>query len=72
MAQQNAAGPPPLGGLVLQLVDIAGSHEHMVMSNELNAPWLFPTQRPGKPLTSRQLSGRRDRLRSRGCSSIVT
>ncbi|HEY5834539.1 hypothetical protein [Streptomyces sp.] len=50
----RAAGP--LTGL--QLVEIARSHEHMVMSNDQNAPWLFPTQRPGKPLTSRRLASR--------------
>ncbi|MEE1807236.1 hypothetical protein [Streptomyces sp. BE133] len=50
--------PPPLDELVLQLVEIARSHEHMVMSNEQNAPWLFPTQRPGKPLTNRRLTRR--------------
>ncbi|WP_224228326.1 MULTISPECIES: hypothetical protein [Streptomyces] len=58
--------PPPLDGLVLQLSEIARSHEPMVMSNELNAPWLFPTQRPGKPLTSRQLA---NRLRNIGLPS---
>jgi hypothetical protein len=50
--------PPPLDGLVLQLVDIANDHQHTVMSNDLNAPWLFPTQRPGTPLGSKQLSRR--------------
>ncbi|WP_235441346.1 site-specific integrase [Streptomyces sp. Mg1] len=50
--------PPPLDSLVLQLVDIANDHQHAVMSNDLNAPWLFPTQRPGKPLGSKQLSRR--------------
>ncbi|MCX5115297.1 hypothetical protein OOK13_44045 [Streptomyces sp. NBC_00378] len=50
--------PPPLDELVLQLVEIARSHEHMVMSNEQNTPWLFPTQRPGKPLTNRRLTRR--------------
>ncbi|WP_239063783.1 MULTISPECIES: hypothetical protein [unclassified Streptomyces] len=51
--------PPPLDGhLVLQLVDIANDHQHTVMSNDLNAPWLFPTQRPGKALGSKQLSRR--------------
>ncbi|MET7296763.1 hypothetical protein ABZS79_32500 [Streptomyces griseoloalbus] len=50
--------PPPLDGLVLQLVDIANDHQRTVMSNDLNAPWLFPTQRPGKPLGSKQLSRR--------------
>ncbi|WLQ35022.1 hypothetical protein P8A18_16970 [Streptomyces castrisilvae] len=58
--------PPPLDRLVLQLVDIAHSNEHRVMSNEQNAPWLFPTQRPGKPLTSRQLA---NRLRTIGLPS---
>ncbi|MCX4523704.1 MULTISPECIES: hypothetical protein [Streptomyces] len=58
--------PPPLDRLVLQLVDIAHSNEHRVMSNEQNAPWLFPTQRPGKPLTSRQLA---NRLRNIGLPS---
>ena len=28
------------------------------MSNEQNTPWLFPTQRPGKPLTNRRLTRR--------------
>ncbi|GAA3372425.1 hypothetical protein GCM10017744_103870 [Streptomyces antimycoticus] len=50
--------PPPLDNLVLQLVDIARNQEHMVMSNELNAPWLFPTQQPGKPLSSSRLAAR--------------
>ncbi|MGW1014321.1 hypothetical protein ACWD4X_30300 [Streptomyces termitum] len=50
--------PPPLDGLVLQLVDIANDHQHTVMSNDLNAPWLFPTQRPGKPLGSKSEAGR--------------
>jgi hypothetical protein len=58
--------PPPLDGLVLQLVDIAHDHQHSVMSNELNAPWLFPTQRPGRPLTSKQLG---NRLRTIGLPS---
>ncbi|MFJ3723185.1 hypothetical protein ACIPYQ_11510 [Streptomyces sp. NPDC090045] len=49
---------PPLDGLVLQFVDIANDHQHTVMSNDLNAPWLFPTQRPGKPPGSNQLSRR--------------
>nr|WP_237276689.1 helix-turn-helix transcriptional regulator [Streptomyces caniscabiei] len=57
--QQAPLGlPPPLDGWVLQLVDIANDHQHTVMSNDLNAPWLFPTQRPGKPLGSKQLSRR--------------
>ncbi|MEV6110971.1 hypothetical protein AB0L59_00265 [Streptomyces sp. NPDC052109] len=50
--------PPPLDALVLQLVDIAHSQEHAVNSNELNAPWLFPTQRPGRALTSSRLATR--------------
>ena len=51
--------PPPLDRLVLQLVDIAHSHERTVMSNEPNAPWLFPSvQMPGRPVTSRQLARR--------------
>ncbi|MEV6080027.1 hypothetical protein AB0L80_33715 [Streptomyces sp. NPDC052069] len=28
------------------------------MANESNAPWLFPTQQPGKHLTSKQLLAR--------------
>ncbi|MFE7569153.1 hypothetical protein ACFU76_19680 [Streptomyces sp. NPDC057539] len=50
--------PPPLDKLVLQLVEIARSHERMVMFNDQNTPWLFPTQRPGKPLTSSRLASR--------------
>lgn len=50
--------PPPLDALVLQLVDIANDHQHAVMSNDLNAPCLFPTQRPGQPLGSKLLSRR--------------
>jgi hypothetical protein len=46
-------------GLVLQLVDIAHDHERTVMSNEQNAPWLFPSaQMPGRPMTSRHLARR--------------
>ncbi|MCD9144368.1 hypothetical protein LUZ28_07350 [Streptomyces albireticuli] len=56
--------PPPMDGLVLQLVDIAHDHERTVMSNEHNTPWLFPSfQMPGRPMTSRRLAGR---LRSIG------
>lgn len=51
--------PPPLDGLVLQLVEIAHDHERTVMLNEHNAPWLFPSlQRPGRPVTSKQLAKR--------------
>ncbi|WP_229700341.1 hypothetical protein [Streptomyces kronopolitis] len=51
--------PPPLDGLVLQLVDIAHDHERTVMLNEHNAPWLFPSlQMPGRPVTSKQLARR--------------
>ncbi|MFF3697917.1 hypothetical protein [Streptomyces sp. NPDC002221] len=48
--------PPPLDELVLKLVEIANDHARLVNSNELNAPWLFPTQRPGKPLNSKSLA----------------
>ncbi|MEU8967258.1 hypothetical protein AB0C89_36980, partial [Streptomyces sp. NPDC048491] len=48
--------PPPLDELVLKLVEIANEHARLVNSNELNAPWLFPTQRPGKPLNSKSLA----------------
>ncbi|WP_240811003.1 hypothetical protein [Streptomyces tendae] len=58
--------PPSLDALVLQLVDIAHSHEHAVNSNETNAPWLFPTQRPGRALTSSRLA---TRLRNIGLPS---
>ncbi|MGC9540174.1 hypothetical protein [Streptomyces sp. UG1] len=48
-----------MDGLVLQLVDLARDHERTVMSNERNAPWLFPSlQMPGRPMTGRHL-GRR-------------
>ncbi|MEV0492272.1 hypothetical protein [Streptomyces atratus] len=47
---------------MLQLVDIAHDHQHVVMSNELNAAWLFPTQRPGKSLGSKQLANRLRRI----------
>ncbi|MEU3136392.1 hypothetical protein ABZ691_26895 [Streptomyces sp. NPDC006854] len=50
--------PPPLDDLVLQLVGIANEHQHTVMANESNAPWLFPTQQPGKHLTSKQFLSR--------------
>ncbi|WP_405959434.1 site-specific integrase (plasmid) [Streptomyces sp. NBC_00868] len=58
---------PPMDGLVLQLVDLARGHERTVISNEHNAPWLFPSlQMPGRPMTSQQL-GRR--LRTIGLPS---
>ncbi|WP_327372446.1 hypothetical protein OG393_00260 [Streptomyces sp. NBC_01216] len=50
--------PPPLDTLVLRLVDIANDHQHTVTANESNTPWLFPTQQPGKHLTSGQLLAR--------------
>ncbi|MFF8943221.1 hypothetical protein ACF1A5_13315 [Streptomyces sp. NPDC014864] len=51
--------PPPLDGLVLQLVEIAHDHERTVMLNEHNAPWLFPSlQMPGRAVTSKQLARR--------------
>ena len=51
--------PPPMDRLVLQLADIARDHERTEMSNESNAPWLFPSlQMPGRPMTSKQLARR--------------
>ncbi|WP_331773321.1 hypothetical protein OG948_59055 (plasmid) [Embleya sp. NBC_00888] len=50
--------PPPLDDLILRLVDIANEHQHVAMGNESNAPWLFPTQQPGRHLTSKQLGAR--------------
>ncbi|WP_331734532.1 MULTISPECIES: hypothetical protein [unclassified Streptomyces] len=50
--------PSPLDTLVLRIVDIADDHQNTVMANESNAPWLFPTQQPGKHLTSKQLLAR--------------
>ncbi|MFE0772834.1 hypothetical protein [Streptomyces sp. NPDC058861] len=58
--------PSPLDTLVLPLVDIAEDHRHTVTANESNTPWLFPTQQPGKHLTSGQLLAR---LRKIGPSS---
>ncbi|MEV7192700.1 zinc ribbon domain-containing protein [Streptomyces sp. NPDC093510] len=53
--------PPPLDDLILQLVDIAND-QHTATSNELNKPWLFPTQRPGQHLTSKRLNARLRRI----------
>jgi hypothetical protein len=53
--------PPPLDDLILQLVENA-NHQHTATSNELNAPWLFPTQRPGQHLTSKRLNARLRRI----------
>lgn len=50
--------PPPLDAPVLRLVGIANDHQHTVMANASNAPWLFPTQQPGKHLTSKQFLSR--------------
>ncbi|WP_336319769.1 hypothetical protein [Streptomyces lavendofoliae] len=36
----------------------SSTSQHTVVSNDLNAPWLFPTQRPGRPLGTKQLSRR--------------
>ncbi|GAA4217724.1 hypothetical protein [Actinocatenispora rupis] len=54
--------PPPLDELILQLADTAHEHQHAVMANEHNAPWLFPSQRPSKPLSSKQLATRLRRI----------
>lgn len=48
--------PPPLDALVLQLV--TQSHQHTMVTSDQNVPWLFPTQRPGRPLTSARLNHR--------------
>jgi hypothetical protein len=54
--------PPPLDRLALQLVAIAHDNATVVNTSVHNAPWLFPTQRPGNPLTSTQLAIRLRRI----------
>ncbi|MER6364464.1 hypothetical protein [Kitasatospora sp. NPDC001527] len=48
--------PEPLDSLVLQLVDQC--RDHPAVGNEHDAPWLFPSQRPARPLTARRLGAR--------------
>jgi hypothetical protein len=52
----------PLDQLVLQLVDVAGTHPHTTPADDQRGAWLFPTQRPGRSLTSKRLANRLQQL----------